>query len=67
MSAALFQPFSFKGLHLKNRVVIAPLTRAFSPGGVVTDGVAAYYRRRAEGEVWPHHHRGDRRRAPPPR
>lgn len=51
MSAALFQPFSLKTLHLKNRVVMAPLTRAFSPDGVVTDDVAAYYRRRAEGEV----------------
>lgn len=51
MSAALFRPFSFKSLHLKNRIVMAPLTRAFSPDGVVTDDMAAYYRRRAEGEV----------------
>jgi 2,4-dienoyl-CoA reductase-like NADH-dependent reductase (Old Yellow Enzyme family) len=47
----LFRPFSFKSLHLKNRIVMAPLTRAFSPDGVVTDDMAAYYRRRAEGEV----------------
>jgi 2,4-dienoyl-CoA reductase-like NADH-dependent reductase (Old Yellow Enzyme family) len=46
---ALFTPFSFKGLTLKNRVVMAPMTRSFSPGGVATDDVAAYYRRRAEG------------------
>src|SRR5271156_6746690 len=48
---ALFQPFTFKGLHLPNRVVMAPMTRSFSPGGVATEDVAAYYRRRAENEV----------------
>jgi len=48
---ALFKPFSFKGLTLKNRIVMAPMTRSFSPGGVATKDVAAYYRRRAEGEV----------------
>ncbi|HEX4183873.1 MAG TPA: NADH:flavin oxidoreductase [Caulobacteraceae bacterium] len=48
---ALFTPFSFKGLTLKNRVVMAPMTRSFSPGGVATDDVAGYYRRRAEGHV----------------
>ncbi len=48
---ALFTPFSFKGLTLPNRVVMAPMTRSFSPGGVPTEAVAAYYRRRAEAEV----------------
>ncbi len=48
---ALFRPFDFKSLKLPNRVVMAPMTRAFSPGGVATDAVAAYYRRRAENEV----------------
>ena len=48
---ALFQPFSFKGLTLPNRVVMAPMTRSFSPGGVATKDVAAYYRRRAENAV----------------
>jgi 2,4-dienoyl-CoA reductase-like NADH-dependent reductase (Old Yellow Enzyme family) len=48
---ALFKPFDFKGLHLKNRVVMAPMTRSQSPGGVATKEVAAYYRRRAEAEV----------------
>lgn len=47
----LFQPFSFKGLQLRNRFVMAPLTRSFSPGGIVTTQMAAYYRRRAQGEV----------------
>ncbi|RYG04553.1 MAG: 12-oxophytodienoate reductase, partial [Caulobacteraceae bacterium] len=52
MSAdALFKPFDFKGLHLKNRIVMAPMTRSFSPGGVVTDEVAQYYKRRAAAEV----------------
>jgi 2,4-dienoyl-CoA reductase-like NADH-dependent reductase (Old Yellow Enzyme family) len=48
---ALFQSFSYKSLHLKNRVVMAPMTRSMSPGGVATEDVAAYYARRGEGEV----------------
>jgi 2,4-dienoyl-CoA reductase-like NADH-dependent reductase (Old Yellow Enzyme family) len=48
---ALFQPFAFKGLTLRNRIVMAPMTRSFSPGGVATQDVAGYYRRRAEAEV----------------
>ena len=48
---ALFKPFAFKSLKLPNRVVMAPMTRSFSPGGVATDEVAAYYRRRAENQV----------------
>ncbi|MFN3521964.1 MAG: NADH:flavin oxidoreductase [Phenylobacterium sp.] len=47
----LFQPFAFKGLRLKNRIVMAPMTRSFSPGGVPTEQVAQYYRRRAAAEV----------------
>lgn len=50
-SDVLFSPFSFKGLTLRNRIVMAPMTRSFSPGGVATDEVAAYYRRRAENQV----------------
>jgi 2,4-dienoyl-CoA reductase-like NADH-dependent reductase (Old Yellow Enzyme family) len=48
---SLFQPFQLKSLNLKNRFVMAPMTRSFSPQGIPTDEVAAYYRRRAEGEV----------------
>jgi len=48
---ALFQPFCFKGVTLPNRVVMAPMTRSMSPGGVPGPDVAAYYRRRAEGGV----------------
>ena len=51
MTNPLFQPFDLKGLNLPNRIVMAPMTRSFSPGGIPGDNVAAYYRRRAEGEV----------------
>ncbi len=50
-SNALFSPFSLKSLQLKNRIVMAPMTRSFSPNGVPGADVAAYYRRRAEGQV----------------
>ena len=45
----LFTPFHCKSLHLPNRVVMAPMTRNFSPGNVPGENVAAYYRRRAAG------------------
>lgn len=47
----LFRPFTLKGLKLPNRIVMAPMTRSKSPGGVPGPDVAAYYRRRAEGGV----------------
>ena len=47
----LFRPFRLGSLELRNRVVMAPMTRSFSPDGVPGDAVAAYYRRRAEGDV----------------
>ena len=47
----LFRPFRFKSLQLKNRIVMAPMTRTFSPDGVPGENVAAYYRRRAENDV----------------
>jgi 2,4-dienoyl-CoA reductase-like NADH-dependent reductase (Old Yellow Enzyme family) len=50
-SDVLFTPFHLKGLTLPNRIVMAPMTRSFSPGGVATEEVAAYYRRRAENQV----------------
>ena len=43
----LFKPVDVVGLHLRNRLVMAPMTRQFSPGGVPGDDVVAYYRRRA--------------------
>ncbi len=48
---SLFRPFALKSLNIKNRIVMAPMTRSFSPDGVPTADVAAYYRKRAEGEV----------------
>lgn len=45
----LFSPFRCRGLELRNRVVMAPMTREQSPGGVPDAAVAAYYRRRAAG------------------
>ena len=51
MTNPLFRPFDLGGLHLANRVVMAPMTRSFSPGGIPGDNVAAYYRARAAGEV----------------
>jgi 2,4-dienoyl-CoA reductase-like NADH-dependent reductase (Old Yellow Enzyme family) len=47
----LFQPYCLNRLHLANRVVMAPMTRSFSPDGVPGADVAAYYRRRAENGV----------------
>jgi 2,4-dienoyl-CoA reductase-like NADH-dependent reductase (Old Yellow Enzyme family) len=47
----LFHPFRLKSLELKNRIVMAPMTRSFSPEGVPTPKVATYYARRAVGEV----------------
>ena len=46
---ALFTPFTINKMELSNRVVMAPMTRNFSPGNIPGDDVAAYYRRRAEG------------------
>jgi len=49
--SALFEPLRIKSLSLKNRVVMAPMTRSSAPGGVPGKANAAYYRRRAENEV----------------
>ena len=48
---ALFRPFSYKSLNLRNRVVMAPMTRSFSPNGIPTQDVADYYERRAAADV----------------
>ena len=48
---ALFDPFTFKGLTLPNRLVMAPMTRSQSPGGVPTAEVASYYARRAAADI----------------
>jgi len=43
----LAKPATIAGLELPNRLVMAPMTRAMSPGGVPSEDVAAYYERRA--------------------
>jgi 2,4-dienoyl-CoA reductase-like NADH-dependent reductase (Old Yellow Enzyme family) len=48
-SDVLFKPFTLRNLELPNRIVMAPMTRQFSPNGVPDQKVADYYRRRAEG------------------
>lgn len=48
---SLFKPFTVENLTLPNRIVMAPMTRGFSPSGVPGSDVAAYYRRRAENGV----------------
>ncbi len=50
-ASALFQPYRMGELELPTRIVMAPMTRSFSPGGVPGADVAAYYRRRAENAV----------------
>ena len=47
----LFKPYKLKNLNLRNRVVMAPMTRNQSPGGMPTSEVVAYYSRRAKAEV----------------
>src|SRR3981189_2588935 len=47
----VFKPTRIGGLELNNRIAMAPMTRAMSPGGVPGENVARYYRRRAEGGV----------------
>jgi 2,4-dienoyl-CoA reductase-like NADH-dependent reductase (Old Yellow Enzyme family) len=47
----LFKPFRIRGLELKNRIVMAPMTRARSPGGFPNEENAAYYERRAAAQV----------------
>lgn len=47
----LFQPLTIRNLTLRNRVVMAPMTRLFAKDGVIDEGVVDYYRRRAENDV----------------
>ncbi|MEK5425973.1 NADH:flavin oxidoreductase [Cytobacillus sp. FSL R7-0680] len=48
---SLLEKVSFGNGQLKSRVVMAPMTRGFSPNGVPDEKVAQYYRRRAENGV----------------
>jgi 2,4-dienoyl-CoA reductase-like NADH-dependent reductase (Old Yellow Enzyme family) len=47
----LSRPVSLNGLTVPNRIVMAPMTRQFSPGGVPGDDVRSYYARRAAAGV----------------
>ncbi|QHQ36498.1 NADH:flavin oxidoreductase [Algicella marina] len=49
--SALFEPLKIGPLELKNRIVMAPMTRAMAPDGIPGPTNAAYYRKRAEGDV----------------
>jgi 2,4-dienoyl-CoA reductase-like NADH-dependent reductase (Old Yellow Enzyme family) len=49
--SVLFNPIQLGSLNLHNRIVMAPMTRSLSPGGVPGPDIAAYYRRRAENNV----------------
>ena len=46
-ATSLFKPFSLGKLQLPTRIVMAPMTRSFSPEGIPGDDVAASYGRRA--------------------
>lgn len=48
---SLFRSFKFGKNVVRNRLVMAPMTRGFSPGGIPTAGQAAYYRKRALGGI----------------
>lgn len=48
MSIHLESPFNLSGLALKNRLVMAPLTRCRAIGNVANDLMAKYYAQRAE-------------------
>jgi 2,4-dienoyl-CoA reductase-like NADH-dependent reductase (Old Yellow Enzyme family) len=48
---SLLTSFELRGLKLRNRIVMSPMTRGYSPGGVPGQNVADYYSRRAERKV----------------
>ncbi|KOV58587.1 1,2-oxophytodienoate reductase [Streptomyces sp. NRRL WC-3618] len=69
----LSRPLTVNGLTVPNRIVMAPMTRQFSPGGVPGEDVASYYSRRAgagvglivtEGTYVGHDSAGDSDRVP---
>ena len=47
----LFEPFRIKSLNLKNRIVMAPMTRGFASDGLPAQPHVDYYQRRALGNV----------------
>lgn len=51
MKKILFEPFQTDKLTLKNKIVMAPMTRSASPNNIPTNELTQYYKRRAEGKV----------------
>ena len=51
MLQPLFEPFACKSLTTRNRFVMAPMTRYFSPAGVLPPEGVRYYQRRAAAQV----------------
>ena len=49
--APLFRPAQFGAATLKNRLVMAPMTRSRSPHKIPTEAVEKYYRRHADGGI----------------
>ncbi|MDG2061918.1 MAG: NADH:flavin oxidoreductase [SAR86 cluster bacterium] len=47
----LFEKYKLKNIELRNRIVMAPMTRSMSPENIPGQDVAEYYERRAKGEV----------------
>ncbi|MFF7405660.1 NADH:flavin oxidoreductase [Streptomyces murinus] len=47
----LSRPITLGGLTVPNRIVMAPMTRMFSPGGIPGENVRSYYSRRAAAGV----------------
>ncbi|MHB9860832.1 NADH:flavin oxidoreductase [Streptomyces sp. YIM S03343] len=47
----LSRPVTLNGLTVPNRIVMAPMTRMFSPGGIPGEDVVSYYARRAAAGV----------------
>ncbi|MFD8911173.1 NADH:flavin oxidoreductase [Streptomyces sp. NPDC059575] len=47
----LSRPITLNGLTVPNRIVMAPMTRMFSPGGIPGEDVVSYYSRRAANGV----------------
>ncbi|MER6093556.1 NADH:flavin oxidoreductase [Streptomyces bluensis] len=47
----LSRPLALNGLTIPNRIVMAPMTRQFSPGGIPGENVVSYYARRAAAGV----------------
>ncbi|WP_316741873.1 NADH:flavin oxidoreductase [Streptomyces sp. MK7] len=50
-ASILSRPVTLNGLTVPNRIVMAPMTRMFSPGGIPGEDVSSYYARRAAAGV----------------